>query len=134
MRSSWFDESVNVGASSSRAEPALRAPAEPAHCVSFVDVPSLDNDDRASIVSEKTLPSEGLCLVLHLLFQLCPSAAAEVPPPPQKICDFEGLFGSAPRPVVGEVLMNLFHWVAELLSVACLQFQMASDAGKLPAS
>ena len=113
-RSLWFDESVNVGASFSHAEPSLCAPAEPLHRVSFADVPSLGDDDRASIVSEKTLPSGGLRSVLHLLFQLCPSAAVEVPPPLQRTCDFEGLFGSAPRPVVREVPTNLFHRIAEL--------------------
>ena len=134
VRSPWFDESVIVLVSSSCAEPALRESAEPAHRVSFADVPSLDDDDFASIVSEKTLLSEGLRSVLRLLFQLCPSAAVEPPPPPQRTCDFEGLFGSAPRPVAGEVPMNLFHWVAELLSEAHLRFKMALDAGKLPAA
>ena len=117
VRSSWFDKSVNVGVSSSRAEPA--------HRVSFTDVLSPDDDDRVSIVLEKTLPSEGLRLVLRLLFQLCPSAAAEAPPSPQRTCDFEGLFGSAPRPMAGEVPTNLFYQVAELLSESLLQFQTA---------
>ena len=34
----------------------------------------------------------------------------------------------------GEVPTNLFHRVAELLSGARLQFQMALEAGKLPAA
>ena len=60
------------------------------------DVPSLDEDDCASVVSKKMLPSEGLHCVLRLLFQLCPSAAAEAPLQLQRACDFEDLFGSAP--------------------------------------
>ena len=112
LRSSWFDESVNVGVCSSSAEPASHASVEPAHRISFVEVPSLDNDDHASVVSEKAPPSEGL----RLLFQLCPSAAVEAPPQPQRACDFEGLFSAAPKLVAGEVPTILFHRVAELLS------------------
>ena len=98
VRASWHDESVNIGASSSRvsltepahratpAEPAHRAtPAEPAHrAVSFSDVSTLDDDDRVSVVSEKTPLSEGLRSVLRLLFQLCPSAVSKALPPLQR--------------------------------------------------
>ena len=73
---SWFDESINVGASSSSAEPISRPLAEPAHCVSFVEIPSLDDDDRESVVLEKASPSEGMRSALRLLFQLCLSAVA----------------------------------------------------------
>ena len=106
---SWFDGSVNIGVSSFRADPApCGSPAGSAHCaapaesahrvslaesvprVSFADMSFLDDDEHAAVVSEKTLPSEGLCSVLCLLFQLCPSAASEALSPPQRLCDFEG--------------------------------------------
>ena len=74
-------------------------------------------------------PSEGLCSILHLLFQLCPSAGSALPPPPQ-VCDFEGLFVSVSKPSEGEVPMNLLHRVAELLSEACLQFQTPWRQGR----
>ena len=137
LQTSCSAERVNVGASTSSAEPASR----PAHRVSFVEVPSLDDDNRASIDSEKVPPSEGLHSVLRLLFQLCSSAAVEAHLQPQRACEFEGLFGVALKPVAAEVptnlfhrVANLFHRVAELLSEARLRFQTALDAGKLPAS
>ena len=82
-----FDESINVGMSSSSAEPALCPSTEPAHCASFVEAPSPDSDDSQSVVSEKATPSEGMLSALQLLFQLCPSEAAEAPPQPQRACN-----------------------------------------------
>ena len=88
----------------------------------------MDDEDRASVISNKSPPSEGL----RLLFQLCPSAAQ---PPPQKVCKVEGLFGAlVSNPVSGDVPMTLFHHVAELLSEYRLKFQVNLEAGKLPAS
>ena len=57
-----------------------------------------------------------------------------VPPAPQKVYEFESSFASVTKPSAGEVLTNLFHRVAELLSEACLHFQTALVAGKLPAA
>ena len=131
---SWFDESVNVCASSSSTEPTSRPSAEPVHHVSLVKVPSLDDDDHQSVVSEKAPPCEGMHSVLRVLFYLCPSAAAEASPQPQRACEIEGLFGAAPKPVAGEVPASLFHRVAKLSSEARMQFQTALDTGKLPAS
>ena len=88
-----FDDAVNVGASSSRAT-AVQPPASVRSAVSFAEE-SFDNDDRASVSSEKSPPSVGLRAVLRLLFQLCPSAASASQPPQEKVCDFEGLFGVA---------------------------------------
>ena len=65
-------------------------------------------------------------MTLRLVFQLCPAAAAEAPPQPQRSCDFEGLFGAVPKPAAAaEVPINLFHRVAELVS---------ESLGKLPSS
>ena len=86
-----------------------------------MEPPSLDDDDRQSVVSEKALLSEGMRSALRLLFQLCPSTAAEAPPQPQRAFEFEGLFSAVPKPVAGKVPTNLFHCVAELLSKAWMQ-------------
>ena len=59
---SWFDDVVNVGASSSRAT-AAQLPASAQHVVSFAEE-YFDDDDRASVSSEKSPPSEGLKAVL----------------------------------------------------------------------
>ena len=139
VRASWYDESANVGASSSRAslaEPAYRVtPAEPAHrAFLFADVSTLDDDDCALVFSEKKPLSEGLRSVLRLLFQLCPPAVSEALPPPQRTCDFEGLFASVSKPAAEKVPMNPFHQVAELLSETRLRFQTVLEAGKLPAA
>ena len=128
--SSWFDDSVNVGASLLHMAP----PYVPSHSVLFAEVVVAPvGDDRCSVVSEKASPSEGLCAVMWFLFQLCPSFASVAPPALQKVCDFEGLFVSVAKPSVGEISTTLFYRVAELFSQACLHFQTALEAGKLPA-
>ena len=110
-RSSWFDDSVNVGASSFHAAPS--ALPEPALHVSFDDVPQVVEDD---CVSDKSHPSEGLLSVLRFVFQLCPSVVTEAPPQPQRTCDFEGLLGTVPKPGAAEGPISLFYCVTELVS------------------
>ena len=58
--SSWSDDTVNVGVSSSRVPGAQCA-------VSFAEE-VVDDDDRSSVTLEKAPPSEGLRAVLRLLF------------------------------------------------------------------
>ena len=119
MWSLWFDASVNVGASSSRAAP----PEVPPRSVSFAEVlEAPDDDDQGLMTSEKVPLSEGLRSIMWLLFQLCPFAVSAVPPAPQKVCDFEGLFALVAKPPAGEASTNLFHRVAELLSEARQHF------------
>ena len=56
-------------------------------------------------------------------------------PPPQKVCDFEGLFGtSVSKPESNDVPTMLFHCVAELLVDHRRKFQANLEASKLPAS
>ena len=70
-----------------------------------------------------------------MVFQLCPTAAAEGLLQPQRSCNFEGLFGAVPKAAAAaEVPPNLFHRVAELVSDSRVCFQMALEAGKLPSS
>ena len=64
-RSSWFDDSVNVGVSSSRSAPS--ASLESLLLVSFDNVPQVVEDDIC-LSSEKAYPSEGLRSALRLVF------------------------------------------------------------------
>ena len=125
---SWFDDSVNVGASSSRSSAALRPDCR---------VQSLLRRSRCwrMMTSDKSPPSEGLRAVIRLLTQLCPSEPAAAQPTPQKVCDVEGLFGTAvAKPASGDIPLTLFHCVAELFADHRLKFQANLESGKLPAS
>ena len=132
--SSWFDDTVPVGASSSRATTA-QPPTSAQRVVSFVEELFFENDDLASVTSEKSPPSEGLRAVLRLLFQFCQSAASAAQPPQQEVCDFEGLFGaSVSKPVSSYIQTRIFHRVSELIEDHRCKFQMNLEADKLPAS
>ena len=100
---SWFDNTVNVGASMSRSDPAhLSDLAQRA--VSFAEESSVDDEDRASVVSDKSLHLEGL------------------------------FGASVSKPASGDVPTALFHRVAELIPESRQKFQANLESGKLPAS
>ena len=116
--SARLDDSVNAGASSSSSS----APPEPrVRMVSFAETLECNDDDCASVSSEKPPPQKGLRAVLRLLYQLCPSTASAAPVHSQRACDFEGLFATKSSSRIEELPLVLFHRIPELLSQVCCQ-------------
>ena len=74
-------------------------------------------------------------MVLRLLYQLCPSAAASAAPVrPQRSCDFESLFVPESSPRVEASAPVLFHRIVELWSQVQACSQSVAEAGKLPSA
>ena len=125
--SGWFDESVNVGVSSSAASAsALR--------VSF-SIPSSVGEEEmetASVSGDISQPSDAPRKLCRLLAQFCREAFVGSAPAAPKTCQFEGLFSEVTRVPKEEFTPVLFHRVAKLLTEACHRFETAAAAGKAP--
>ena len=106
---------VNVGASTSQGVGLGRSPRGPVRFLDLLDRLDPLEEDRESVVSEKSATPENFKTVMRLLFQLCPDAAPEVRSTPQKSCVFEGIFAHTGRPQREEMATKLFHRVREVL-------------------
>ena len=127
--SGWFDDSVNVGVSSSAA--SASAPR-----VSFSISPSVGEEDMetASVLGDASQPSDASHRLCHLLVQFCPEAFVGSSHAAPKTCQFECLFSEVSRVPKEEFAPVLLHCVTELLSEAPQRFETAAAAGKAPHS
>ena len=72
-------------------------------------------------------------MILHLLYQLCPSAASKsLTSSDQKSCNFESLFATEIKSRLDDPPPVIFHRVAELWSRAQLHCQSIAESGRLP--